>query len=238
MRRAALVGAAMALASCAHEKRSQERPVVPTGPPAQPSRPATAETEQPPAPPPLNRRAMLVIGDRSYQSWIATVRECTPAEVAGAKPHLPGAQADLARRKPAVSIEGRLLPDQPDCTLIDCGPASCCNDCSFAWVVVPRRDCPGRKLKVYLPGSTSSLAGCGLDCAARGFAREADWVIVAGRIDGKGDTVVEAQFCRLPSVAIGQAKDQLTDADYQRLTAPPGKRPAGEDAPNCPATTP
>jgi len=177
---------------------------------------------------------MLAIGDGDYTSWIAKVRECSPAEVARAMPQLPGAEADLAKRQPTVSIEGRLLPDMPECTLMDCGPGACCNSCSFEWVVVPRRDCPGRKLRVRLPGSWSPLAGGGRDCAAHGFGKEADWVIVAGRIGGAGDIVIEADFCRLPTLATVERKDQLTTADYERLTARPAKRSKGRDLSNCP----
>jgi hypothetical protein len=174
---------------------------------------------------------MMSIGDVGYETWSAQVRECTAADAARAQPHLPGPQAELARRKPAVSIVGRLVPIGGDCTLMDCGPGACCNQCDFRWVVVPR-DCPGRTLGVSPRESPTSMQGCGMDCALNGYAREADWVIVSGRIGGTGDVVVDADFCRLRSLAMIEAKNQLTDADLERLTSPASKRPS-DDA-RCP----
>ena len=233
-RLAVVTGAIVAVASCARDKRAPEHPVAAKAPPAQQPAPAAPRGDAPPAAPPLNRRAMMAVGDAGYESWIATVRECTPADVAGAKPHLPGLQADLARRKPAVSIEGRLMPGMPECNLMSCAPSPCCNGCSFEWVVVPRRDCPDRKLRVRLSSSPFALRGGGMDCAVLGYGRDADWVIVTGRIGGEGDIVGGADLCRLRSLTAIEAKDQLSDADYERLGSPATKRRKADNPPNCP----
>jgi len=179
---------------------------------------------------------MLAVGDLGYDAWIAKLRACTLAEVGGAKPHLPGTRAEL-ERKPAVSIEGRLLPKNVECTLMGCTPGPCCNGCGFEWVVVPRRDCPGRGVRIRLPGSPFPLLGGGRDCAVSGFAAEADWVIVSGRIGGKGDIVVDADLCRLPSPAALETRDRLSDDDYERLTSPQTKARSrkAKDELNCPS---
>jgi hypothetical protein len=211
-RRVVVAAAMVAIASCAHDEPAAQRPVAVAAPAA----PGPAASRRKPASAaPLNRRALMSIGDAGYESWISRVRECTAADVAGAKPQLLGAQAELAKRKPTVSIAGRLVPARPDCTLIDCGDG-CCNQCTVDWVVVPRR-CPRRTVKVSLRGSAGSLSGCAMDCAVRGYGQEADWVIVSGTIGDPGDVVLDAELCRLRSSAELETKDLLTDADHQRL---------------------
>jgi hypothetical protein len=163
---------------------------------------------------------MMSIADAGYESWIAGVRECTAEDEARSKPLHSGSQAELAKRQPAVSLEGRLVPANADCTLMECGDG-CCNQCTVDWVLVPRRPYPGRTLRINLRGTAVSLAGCAMDCAVRGYGQEADWVIVSGQIGGKGDVVLDAELCRLRSAT----RDALTDAEYKRLTraARPGR---------------
>ena len=225
-------GAILAIASCARDRRAAEHPVAAEAPPEQQSAPAAPRGARLPAAP-LNRRAMMAVGDAAYEAWIAKVRACTPADAARAKPYLPGLQADLAKRRPAVSILGRLVPINPDCLLIGCdAQPPCCNGCTVEWVVAPRRDCPGRKLRIRLAGSPSALTGGGMDCAVFGYAQDADWVIVAGRIDGPGNIVVDADLCR-PSSKMVEGEDQLSNADYERLASPATKRRMADDDANC-----
>ena len=71
-----------------------------------------------------------------------------------------------------------------------------------------------------------------MDCAVFGYGQDADWVIVAGRLDGQGDIVVGADICR-PSSKMVEGEDQLSDADYGRLASPTTKRRRADDAPKC-----
>jgi hypothetical protein len=226
--RLAVVAAAISsLLSCAHDQRPEERRVAARAP----SPPPAARRREPAPARRLNRRAMLGIANTPYETWIAQVRACTPAEMGRAKPQLPGTREQRAKQQPAVSIEGRLMPTAPDCNLIECGgevdgvyrSSPCCNICGFEWVVIPRR-CPAHPLHVGLQGG-------GMDCAALGFGPDADWVIVTGRIGGQGDVVVDADLCKLSS----PQKDQLRDDELERLASPASARGEGTSKLDCPA---
>ena len=221
----AAAGALLAITSCAHNEHAARRPTAVA---------TTAAPKPGSAPPPDSRRGQLGIAGVTYESWISRVRDCTPADAVRALPQLPGTDADLAKRTPTVSIVGRLVPSQAECTLMDCGPGACCNACGFEWVVVPQRDCPGRTLRIHLPDVDESLRGGGMDCALDAHKQHADWVVVTGRIGGAGDVVMDADFCRVRSLAMIEAKDQLTDAEHERLTSPATKRHPAPDAPRCP----
>jgi hypothetical protein len=210
------VGAIAAAASCAHEKRPEDRPRTLRSPPPGLKR---AAAPPPSLPPEQDFRRILGIGGNRdgatelYDAWREKLRHCTPAEAAAAKDRLPDGLGGLTKNGQLVAIKGRLKPGPADCTLIGCDDG-CCNGCDFEWIVIPRRDCPDRKLRVRRVGDHLPLRGGAMDCAVHEFGLRFTHVIVAGRIAGD-DLIDEAELCRL--VDDPRNEDQLKDADYDRL---------------------
>jgi hypothetical protein len=188
---------------------------------------------------PGERRAMLDVFGRSYESWAAELRACTAGDMARAKERLPRDVLRDGGRKIVVSIKGRLLPGTPDINPIGCDGSPCCNGGPFDWLLVLTQDCPtSRRLKVWPRGAPRPLSGGGMDCVVQGFGADADRVIVTGTLGGDGDMVAEAELCRVPAELM-LASQQLAHADYARLAAPPpGRRGPGTGAQPCPPPAP
>ena len=166
-----------------------------------------------------------------YRVWVDALHACAPAAVAAAKRPLPDDLAPLVKSKRAVAVRARLVPGPAMCTLMDCD-SSCCNGCSFEWVVVPRKECPDWKLAIRRAGKDYRFRGSGMDCVVHSFGARAAEVIVTGRLETSGDVfvndvIISTDICRVES---GDPK-RLSDADYARLMSPP---PAEPEPPICP----
>ncbi len=181
----------------------------------------------------------LPISDRKgasqdYLAWVHSLHACAPAAMAAAKRPLPDDLAALVKSKRTVAVRARLVPGAATCTLMDCD-SSCCNGCSFDWVLVPRKECPNWRLAIRLAGRDDRLHGGGIDCVVSSFGAHAAEVIVTGRLDTGRDAfasevIVATDICRVDS---GDPK-RLTDADYARLMSPPPAEPEPRVCPHQP----
>jgi hypothetical protein len=179
-----------------------------------------------------DRRQTLWIGDGSteewvkYEDWVARLRPCTPADIAGAKRPLPEQVEPLVRSKQPVAMKGRLVPGRAECSLVGWKPPGVClNGCNFDWVVVPRRECPDWRFPVRRADHHLRLQGGGSDCGVGGFGAQAVEVIVTGHLERRGTASVEdatipaamvaTEMCRLD----GRDASRLSDADLAALTA-------------------
>lgn len=171
--------------------------------------------------------------DLDYQAWVRSLPACAPSAMVAARRPLPDDVEALARTKRAVVVRARLVPGLEDCTLMGCD-SGCCNGCSFDWVVVPRKECPGWTFGVRHAGRNDRFRGGGLECEVSRFGALAAEVIVTGRLETSADrffagVIVAAEICRVDA---GDPK-RLTDADYARLMSPAPARPQTRACPHA-----